>query len=95
MNPNSRYTAFAIGVSYSGELYLDVATLERDRPYLVPLIEELRLPGEIRVKTSLALSQAARTAAGCAHVPRASKRRKGSQTIHSPPEERRQTRSRL
>jgi dCTP deaminase len=26
----------------------DGATLERDRPYLVPLIEELRLPGEIR-----------------------------------------------
>jgi dCTP deaminase len=30
----------------------DGATLERDRPYLVPLIEELRLPGEIRAKTN-------------------------------------------
>src|SRR6202035_356077 len=28
------------------------ATLERDRPYLVPLIEELRLPAEIRAKTN-------------------------------------------
>jgi dCTP deaminase len=28
------------------------ATLERDRPYLVPLIEELRLPEEIRAKTN-------------------------------------------
>ena len=28
----------------------DGATLERDRPYLVPLIEELRLPEEIRAK---------------------------------------------
>ena len=30
----------------------DGATLERDRPYLVPLIEELRLPDEIRAKTN-------------------------------------------
>jgi dCTP deaminase len=30
----------------------DGATLERDRPYLVPLIEELRLPEEIRAKTN-------------------------------------------
>jgi dCTP deaminase len=30
----------------------DGATLERDRPYLVPLIEELRLPGEIRAKAN-------------------------------------------
>jgi dCTP deaminase len=30
----------------------DGATLERDRPYLVPLIEELRLPAEIRAKTN-------------------------------------------
>ncbi len=30
----------------------DGATLERDRPYLVPLIEELRLPQEIRAKTN-------------------------------------------
>ncbi|HEX5853572.1 MAG TPA: 2'-deoxycytidine 5'-triphosphate deaminase [Solirubrobacteraceae bacterium] len=30
----------------------DGATLERDRPYLVPLIEELRLPSEIRAKTN-------------------------------------------
>ncbi len=30
----------------------DGATLERDRPYLVPLIEQLRLPGEIRAKTN-------------------------------------------
>jgi dCTP deaminase len=28
----------------------DGATLERDRPYLVPLIEELRLPPEVRAK---------------------------------------------
>jgi dCTP deaminase len=30
----------------------DGATLERDRPYLVPLIEEFRLPGEIRAKAN-------------------------------------------
>ncbi len=30
----------------------DGATLERDRPYLVPLIEELRLPEEVRAKTN-------------------------------------------
>lgn len=30
----------------------DGATLERDRPYLVPLIEELRLPGEVRAKAN-------------------------------------------
>jgi len=30
----------------------DGATLERDRPYLVPLIEELRLPHEIRAKAN-------------------------------------------
>src|SRR5258708_5487139 len=30
----------------------DGATLERDRPYLVPLIEELRLPGSIRAKAN-------------------------------------------
>jgi dCTP deaminase len=30
----------------------DGATLERDRPYLVPLIEELRLPGRIRAKAN-------------------------------------------
>ncbi len=30
----------------------DGATLERDRPYLVPLIEELRLPGDLRAKTN-------------------------------------------
>jgi dCTP deaminase len=30
----------------------DGATLERDRPYLVPLIEQLRLPGEIRAKAN-------------------------------------------
>jgi dCTP deaminase len=30
----------------------DGATLERDRPYLVPLIEELRLPEEIRAKAN-------------------------------------------
>jgi dCTP deaminase len=30
----------------------DGATLERDRPYLVPLIEELRLPGELRAKAN-------------------------------------------
>jgi|HubBroStandDraft_6_1064221.scaffolds.fasta_scaffold51241_5 dCTP deaminase len=30
----------------------DGATLERDRPYLVPLIEELRLPTDIRAKTN-------------------------------------------
>jgi dCTP deaminase len=30
----------------------DGATLERDRPYLVPLIEELRLPREIRAKAN-------------------------------------------
>jgi dCTP deaminase len=30
----------------------DGATLERDRPYLVPLIEELRLPGELHAKAN-------------------------------------------
>jgi dCTP deaminase len=30
----------------------DGATLERDRPYLVPLIEELRLPGHVRAKAN-------------------------------------------
>ncbi len=30
----------------------DGATLERDRPYLVPLIEELRLPADIRAKAN-------------------------------------------
>jgi dCTP deaminase len=30
----------------------DGATLERDRPYLVPLIEELRLPQEVRAKAN-------------------------------------------
>jgi dCTP deaminase len=30
----------------------DGATLERDRPYLVPLIEELRLPDGVRAKTN-------------------------------------------
>jgi dCTP deaminase len=30
----------------------DGATLERDRPYLVPLIEELRLPQEVRARTN-------------------------------------------
>ena len=30
----------------------DGATLERDRPYLVPLIEELRLPDDIRAKAN-------------------------------------------
>jgi dCTP deaminase len=30
----------------------DGATLERDRPYLVPLIEQLRLPADIRAKTN-------------------------------------------
>jgi dCTP deaminase len=30
----------------------DGATLERDRPYLVPLIEELRLPRELRAKAN-------------------------------------------
>ncbi len=30
----------------------DGATLERDRPYLVPLIEELRLPPELRAKAN-------------------------------------------
>jgi dCTP deaminase len=30
----------------------DGATLERDRPYLVPLIEELRLPDSVRAKTN-------------------------------------------
>src|SRR5271166_233529 len=30
----------------------DGATLERDRPYLVPLIEQLRLPDEIRAKAN-------------------------------------------
>jgi dCTP deaminase len=30
----------------------DGATLERDRPYLVPLIEELRLPEHVRAKTN-------------------------------------------
>jgi dCTP deaminase len=30
----------------------DGATLERDRPYLVPLIEQLKLPGEVRAKAN-------------------------------------------
>jgi dCTP deaminase len=30
----------------------DGATMERDRPYLVPLIEELRLPGEVRARAN-------------------------------------------
>jgi dCTP deaminase len=30
----------------------DGATLERDRPYLVPLLEELRLPHDVRAKTN-------------------------------------------
>jgi dCTP deaminase len=30
----------------------DGATLERDRPYLIPLIEELRLPSEIRARAN-------------------------------------------
>jgi dCTP deaminase len=30
----------------------DGATLERDRPYLVPLIEELRLPADVRAKAN-------------------------------------------
>jgi dCTP deaminase len=30
----------------------DGATLERDRPYLVPLIEELRIPDEVRAKAN-------------------------------------------
>jgi dCTP deaminase len=30
----------------------DGATLERDRPYLVPLVEELRLPADIRAKAN-------------------------------------------
>jgi dCTP deaminase len=30
----------------------DGATLERDRPYLIPLIEELRLPDEVRAKAN-------------------------------------------
>ena len=30
----------------------DGATFERDRPYLVPLVEELRLPGDIRAKAN-------------------------------------------
>ena len=30
----------------------DGAVLERDRPYLVPLIEELALPGDVRAKTN-------------------------------------------
>src|SRR5215469_14531008 len=30
----------------------DGATLERDRPYLVPLIEELRLPEQVRANSN-------------------------------------------
>ena len=30
----------------------DGATLERDRPYLVPLVEELRLPDDVRAKAN-------------------------------------------
>ena len=30
----------------------DGVTLERDRPYLVPLIEQLRLPGEVRARAN-------------------------------------------
>src|SRR5271170_340735 len=30
----------------------DGATLERDRPYLIPLVEELALPGHVRAKAN-------------------------------------------
>jgi dCTP deaminase len=40
------------GIAFQRIDLRDGATLERDRPYLVPLIEELALPGEIRAKAN-------------------------------------------
>jgi dCTP deaminase len=40
------------GISYDEIDLRDGATLERDRPYLVPLIEHLRLPPDVRAKTN-------------------------------------------
>src|SRR5271165_6329995 len=40
------------GVAFERIDLRDGATLERDRPYLVPLVEELHLPAEIRAKAN-------------------------------------------
>jgi dCTP deaminase len=40
------------GIAFQKVDLRDGATLERDRPYLVPLIEELALPAEIRAKAN-------------------------------------------
>jgi dCTP deaminase len=40
------------GIAFQRIDLRDGATLERDRPYLVPLIEELRLPPEVRARTN-------------------------------------------
>jgi dCTP deaminase len=40
------------GISYDEIDLRDGATLERDRPYLIPLIEQLRLPPDVRAKTN-------------------------------------------
>src|SRR5271165_6400447 len=40
------------GVAFERIDLRDGATLERDRPYLVPLVEELHLPQEIRAKAN-------------------------------------------
>src|SRR5450755_1521172 len=40
------------GVAFDRIDLRDGATLERDRPYLVPLVEQLRLPPEIRAKAN-------------------------------------------
>src|SRR5205807_6384257 len=39
-------------VAFERDDLRDGATLERGRPYLLPLIERLRLPGEVRAKTN-------------------------------------------
>lgn len=40
------------GISYDEIDLRDGATLERDRPYLIPLIERLNLPSDVRAKTN-------------------------------------------
>jgi dCTP deaminase len=52
--PDSRSTVEekVEGVAFDRIDLRDGATLERDRPYLVPLVEQLRLPPEIRAKAN-------------------------------------------
>ena len=47
------------GISYDEIDLRDGATLERDRPYLIPLIERLNLPSDVRAKTNPKLYWAA------------------------------------